>query len=388
MDDNDFIWELVLKGFVFLLAVLVVFLAVRLIIGILQFIHYCLTLPLRRAERARSFLWLVDTTLQQGLPLEETIISLARSRDESMGIQFHLFAAWLESGLSFEAALAKVPRFLPPQISAMLAAGKQMGDLAKVLPAGRQLLSDATSHMRGALNYLVILTLVISPFSMYVFCLLTILVFPKFIEVSEGMGSIGGVAFLSFLTGHFWEVVLLQGALLLLLWAAALTYIGGPRVTAWFPVLERVHYRLPWRRRRMQRDFSTLLALLLDAGVPEAEALTLAADCTANSVFRRRAARAVAALRSGLKLPDAVHQLDDAGEFRWRLRNAVAAPGGFFRALAGWHDSLDARAFQQEQAAAHVITTSLVLWCGLLVGAIAISVFMFLTSMINAGVLW
>jgi type II secretory pathway component PulF len=138
----------------------------------------------------------------------------------------------------------------------------------------------------------------------------------------------------------------------------------------------------------MQRDFSTLLAVLLDAGVPEAAALTLAADGTANSVFRRRAARAVEGLRQGLKLPDAVHLMDDTGEFRWRLRNAVAAPGGFFRALAGWHESLDARAFQQEQAAAHVISTSLVLWNGLFVGVILVAVFKVLTSLINTAALW
>lgn len=183
-------------------------------------------------------------------------------------------------------------------------------------------------------------------------------------------------------------MIVLQAALLLLIWSVELVYIGGPRVRVWFPILEKLDYRLPWRRRRMQRDFSTMLAVLLDAGVPEPAALTLAADCSANSVFRRRAAQAVEALRLGMKLPDAVQRLDDHGEFRWRLRNALGAPGGFMRALAGWHESLDARAFQQEQAAAHVITTSLVLWSGLFVGAIIVSVFTFLVSFINMGVLW
>jgi type II secretory pathway component PulF len=192
----------------------------------------------------------------------------------------------------------------------------------------------------------------------------------------------------SFLADHFVAFIVLQAALLLLIWSVELIYIGGPRVRVWFPILEKLDYRLPWRRRRMQRDFSNMLAVLVDAGVPEAAALMLAADCSANSVFRRRAAQAVEALRQGMKLPDAVQRLDDHGEFRWRLRNALGAPGGFLRALAGWHESLDARAFQQEQAAAHVITTSLVLWSGLFVGAIIVSVFTFLVSFINMGVLW
>ena len=369
-------------GFLLLLLQIgLVLVGLRIGVALLQLAHHLLTLPLRRTERARQFLDLLETTLKQGRPLEENLISLSQSRCQSMGLGFHLVAAWLESGRSLAEALTRVPWFLPPQITAMLGAGKQMGDPAKVLPACRQLLQDAHSQIRGALNYLLVMTLVISPFGFIVFGFLMLFVMPKYLEVFAGMGITSGTGLIQFLAAHFRAVVLAQAALLGLLWLVAFTYIGGPRVVAWFPVLERLHYRL-------QRDFSTLLAVLLDAGVPEAAALTLAADGTANSVFRRRAARAVEGLRQGLKLPDAVHLMDDTGEFRWRLRNAVAAPGGFFRALAGWHESLDARAFQQEQAAAHVISTSLVLWNGLFVGVILVAVFKVLTSLINTAALW
>jgi type II secretory pathway component PulF len=345
---------------------------------------------MRRAERARLFLDLVESTLKQGRPLEETIISLSHSRDGSMGVKFHQLAAWLETGLPFHEALTRVPRFLPPQVNAMLRAGKKIGDLARVLPASRHLLGDSVSQTRGALNYLVIMTFVITPISCYIFGLLMVFVVPRYMEVfsSMGLGPRSGMVIISFLANHTPGVILFQAVFLLILWAAAFIYIGGPRVTAWFPILERLHYRLPWRRRRMQRDFSTLLAVLLDAGMPEAEALALAAEGSANSFFRRRAARATEALRQGMKLPEAVYLLDDSGEFRWRLRNAAAAPGGFFRALAGWHDALDAKAFQQEQAAAHGITTALVIWSGLFVGILCFAVFSFLVSTINTGVLW
>jgi type II secretory pathway component PulF len=138
----------------------------------------------------------------------------------------------------------------------------------------------------------------------------------------------------------------------------------------------------------MQRDFSSMLAILLDSGVSEPEAVALAADCAANGVFRRRAARAVDALKQGQKLTQAVQAMDDSGEFGWRLANALHGDAGFLPALAGWHESLDAKAFQQEQAAAHGITTALVLWSGLFVGTVVVSVFMFLISLINEGNLW
>ena len=124
---------------------------------------------MRRAERARLFLDLLDSTIKQGKPLEETLISASQSRDLSLGARFHLLAAWLEQNLRFSDALAKVPRLLPPQITAMLMAGQKIGDLRKVLPACRQLLKDGVSQTRGAINYLVILTFVITPLSAFVF---------------------------------------------------------------------------------------------------------------------------------------------------------------------------------------------------------------------------
>jgi len=89
-----------------------------------------------------------------------------------------------------------------------------------------------------------------------------------------------------------------------------------------------------------------------------------------------------------MKLTEAVQAVDDAGEFRWRLTNACHAHGGFLKALAGWHEALDAKAFQQEQAAAHGVTTALVLLNGLFVALSSPRFFSVLVSIVNSGVLW
>jgi type II secretory pathway component PulF len=232
------------------------------------------------------------------------------------------------------------------------------------------------------------LTFVITPFGVGVACVLKFLVLPKFKELSEGIGM-GALSYgMATIYGNWGILIVLQAFVLFLIWLATFAYIGGPRIAAWFPFLDGLRYRLPWRRKRLQRDFSTMLAILLDSGVPEAEAVSLAGDCTANGAFRRRAALVIEKLKSGMLLTDAVAAMDDTGEFSWRLTNAVHGKGGFFRALAGWHESLDAKAFQQEQAAAHVVSTGLVLWTGVFVGIIVVSVFAFLVSIVNEGVLW
>jgi type II secretory pathway component PulF len=355
--------------------------------GLIRLLYSILTLPLRRAERARRLLELIESAINQGRPVEETLISVSYSNDRSLGVRFHLFASWLEKGLRLSDALAKVPRFLPRQVAAILLAGQKIGDLRKVLPACRHLLQDAVSQTRGAISYLVILTFVITPFGLVVLGCLQVMVVPKFREISTGMMG-GDVAGIDFVFNHAAAFLTIQICLLVLLWLAAFLYMGMPSSPFWHPVLDRLHFCLPWRRKRLQRDFSTLLALLLDAGVPEPEAVALAADGTANTVFRRRAARSVERLQQGATLTQAVQSMDDSGEFAWRLANAVHGRTGFMQALAGWHESLDAKAFQQEQAAAHGITSALVLWSGLFVGAVAISAFMFLTSLTNSAVLW
>lgn len=374
----------------FLRTIAIVSLIALILIGsivVLYLTHLVLSLPLRRAERARFFLDLVETAAQKGQSIEQTIVSLANNHDLSMGVRFHILAAWIEQGLSLSDALAKVPGFLPPQIVAILTTGQQTTGIPRVLPACRQLLKDAVSQTRSAINYMVVLTLVLTPAGIAILCALMVFVVPKLNEIMMDMVDARASA-LIFLTNHQSGLLTVQFLLLALVWLATLAYIGGPRLSAWFPITDRFRYWLPWKRKRMERDFSSILAALLDSGINESTAVTLAAGCTANRVMQGRAAQVVKNLGLGKPLPEAIREMDEAGEFGWRLSNAAHGQGGFGRALAGWHESLDARAFQQEQAAAHGITTAMVLWNGVFVGTIVISVFMTLVAIINGGLLW
>ena len=75
------------------------------ILGSISLIHFFFSLPMRRAERARLFLDLVEGALKRGQSIEEMILSIAQSRDRTVGVRFHLLAAHIESGLRFVAAL-------------------------------------------------------------------------------------------------------------------------------------------------------------------------------------------------------------------------------------------------------------------------------------------
>ena len=363
-------------------------------------LYFLVTLPFRRLERARFFLDLLENGLGQGQTPERTIIDLGQCRDRSLGSRFHLLAAHLEKGLRLGQALDKVPRLLPPPMVAMLKAGEEIGDVGTVLPACRRMLRDGNSQVRSAFNYVIIMFLVLVPVFPAIFFMLQLVVIPKYKAIFEYFShepltsaTQAQVLFPQWLVTSAEMLVGLQIALMLGVYLLAFIYVGGPRVSGWLnrvfgALAARVAWLLPWRQRRMRRDFAGLLAVLLDAGVPEEKAVSLAAQATANSLFIARAQRVILDLRAGLKLTDAVQRLDDSGEFKWRLTNAVHSRGGFLEALNGWLEALDAKAFQQEQAASQLMTTGLVLINGVIVAFVAAAIFVPLIALVNLAELW
>ena len=351
--------------------------------------HYLLSLPMRRRDRALFFLDLTETVLQRGQPVEQAILAAAENRDRAIGVRFYMVAAHIEGGARLGEALEKVPRFLPPQITAILRAGEKLGDLKRVLPACREVLRVAPDTVRSTMHYMMAILLLFAPVACFIICLLSVMVIPKFKEVAAGSSAPLWPLTQFVFANTFW-LVAFEVVIFLALLSVAVIYIGGPGLVRWFqfrrvPVVDWITWRVPWKQKKLQRTFSAMLAVLLDGGVPEAEAVRLAGDSTANEICRRRARRVIAALEKGIKLDDAVRVFDDSGEFHWRLTNATHAHGGFLNALRGWHESLDAKAFQQEEAATHAVASGLVIMNGVVVGLIATAMFGILIAMMRAA---
>jgi type II secretory pathway component PulF len=364
------------------------------ILGLLYGAYYLITLPLRRQERASFFLDLLETGFRQGRSPEESLVAISKTKDRDLGVQFHLLAAHMEWGSSLGEALNRMPAFLPPQIRAMLEVGEKIGDVPRIIPTCRALLKDGHSRMRSAFNYAVI-TLVVFPVLPVMLSILSQTVLPKYGEIFSG--SLGEGMPLPRLTRWVTEMTIWiaagQFALGVVLLLGFKFYIGGVRLWHWleaglWPVSDAFLVCFPWRRKRLQRDFCKMLALLLDASVPEVQAIQLAARSTANRVFTRRAEKAIADLQAGKGLAEALRRFDEANEFSWRIANAGKTSGGFLQALAGWIEALDAKAFQQEQAASQFITTGLVLLNGVVVGLVVVGFFQPLIELVNRMALW
>ncbi len=357
---------------------------------LLYLVYFLLTLPLRRKERARLFLDLLEMGLSEGRSAEAAIETAASTRDRALGERFYRLAGHLRDGTRLGQALDQVRYLLPPRIVGMLKTGERVGDVRKVLPACRLLLQDGVSQVRGALNYVILLAFVITPFSAFVPIMLRVKVLPSYQQVFQGMSEGSQLpAFTRLVFASSTLLTMIQLLLIVLLWTALFFYVGGPRLRQGVSgLLGNREWIFPWNWRRLQREFSAMLAVLLDSGVPEAEAVMMAGESTASSTMRRRAEAVCRKLKEGVRLPDALQDLDKSGELPWRLTNALRQGKGFLQALSGWHEALDARAFQLEQSAAQVTTSALVLLNGAIVGCIVIGVFIALVNLINEAALW
>lgn len=348
--------------------------------------------PYRWLERARMLLTVIEAGLERGGGAEHAIIELSRRREQSLGAEFHRLAAHLEQGIPLGEALDKVPGLLPANILGVLKVGLHIRNLPRVLPAARRLLDESSRAQREAVGDVSFMAAATTMVLLGISFLLSANVFPKFEQLfkdSEIPLPALATAFMAHRDAWFVSLVAWLGFIA----AASCLYLGGPQTATWLdnrsPWLVRwITNRFPWQRRRMQRDYSLLLALLLDAGVPEETAVSTAASLSGNAFWRPRADRVVADLREGVWLPEAVRHLDDTGEMQWRAQFSRAQLKPLLPALAGWHESLEAQAFRLERMACDGTNMIFILGCGAGVGLVCVVMFNLLISLMEGVTLW
>jgi type II secretory pathway component PulF len=338
-------------------------------------LYLTLYLPLKRCQRSEILLDILEHGHQSGLDPVQTILQASRTRDAQLGLPFHHLAAHLENHLSLASALKNVPGLMPSKMVAFFRIAEETGEWQHVYPACRILLRDRMSRIRSEESFALAGTTIVNPcLFMTAFSLHYTL--PTLREIAKSLKPSDTLPLLlasNYASAIFWVAgSVCAGVMVFYVLATMLNSLAEDlpeAVTS--AVVHRLFYRFPWHRDRTWRDFSALLSLLLDAHVPESRAVSLAAQASGNLWFAKRAQGVIAALADGVALTEAMRKLDAADEFHWRLANAARSGSSFGRSIAGWLESLDARAFQAEQWATQLVTAGLVLLNGLMMGLIA-----------------
>jgi type II secretory pathway component PulF len=336
------------------------------------------TWSMRHRERAMCLIRAIEAATRQGRNLGHAFEELGARGDAEFGWRLQAAADRMRGGTSLSAALGEVGFLLPPRAVRILAAGEASGDIRRALPICRQALHDVDSRGRTLQSFIVALLsggLFTLP---AVFGVIAGYVLPQFEKMMSEMGIHPATSAPVFWIWH--PLFPLVGVLIAfaVIWCVFfgldwLRYLGIP---------------LPWLRTRQRRDFAGVLAMMLDAGAPEDQAILAAAQSVGRRRVERWGERAASAVRAGTPLPQALQTVDPAGELRWRMENAARGDRRFVDALRGWQRALDARADRYEEAAVHVVSTGLVVLSGTMVGFICIGIFGLLLSIVREASPW
>lgn len=349
------------------------------------------TLPARRRDRARQFLFLLELAQESGRSPESVLVEASLTHDRTLPARLHLLASHVLDGARLENALERVPSLLPPEVNAMIQAGLAQGQLPAVLPAARRAVEEPDTPasdvgLVGQLIYLIPALL----FSAWLTLLLVNLVLPKFqqmiVDILGGDASASLPPILAWILHQGPRLAVIPFLLVALLAIGLFSRTAGPRLR--ILLLDRLSLRLPWHRLRAQRDFASMLAVQLDAGTPELEAVRHAAAATGNAHIRDRAESVAGLLLAGTPLPEAIRHIDSHAAFSWRLRNGLQRPGSVTASISGWIETLHERARRMEAAAAQSFGIGLLILNAAIVSGVVIAVFSCLILITEKALLW
>lgn len=363
----------------------------------------------RRRVTSAALVGMLEASEREGISLGEMFKRMAWLNETPLKGEMVEIGAAMAQGDTMGRVLERHPDLVEPRVANLIRLGERVENYAGVVPLCRRCLTRASSHHGAVYNSILLVPMVIAAF---VVMFAAIVIAPKFTEIRiailEGDAVSGSIEHLRFgLWGrHVWQemtklpsdttVALLALCLVVAFFLIMFLFADGPQMLArrsgWGRWMRRawdlVAMCLPWHRKRVARDFTEVLVLLLDAGVTEAEAVALAAQSTGSVLIEERAQRAVHDLQSGRTLAAALARFDRKGDLCWRFENAARSTAGLTVSLRAWLEVMEAEAWKSESRASQIVTTLAVLLTGAVVMVVCVRLFFPIVEMVEAGALW
>lgn len=232
-----------------------------------------IALPLRRKERSLCLLELVQTALDENKGVEQTIASFAKYSEGGRWRWLRTLASHLEKGGELPEVLELLPGIVPERVAGILSAGSRAGSLKKVLPSCRDALGDFSSS-QNAMNYVNVFMFSFAFMNAFMCYIFSLAFAPHMKTILYDYGTREIPSPLRLLSSHLMMYVFIAFGMGLCWFFVVL--MGGGRFARRTKLgslcYDLVNLWLPWRRRRLLRDFSSIPTILLDGGVPDAGA--------------------------------------------------------------------------------------------------------------------
>jgi type IV pilus assembly protein PilC len=332
---------------------------------------------------SRQFATMIDA----GIPILRCLeILTSQTKDPVLKPALESVTLDVKSGLTLHDAMAKHPHVFNKLYVNMIRAAELGGILDTILDRLSGFLeyeSEVRSKIKGAMMYPVLVLI----FSQLMLFVLFSFVLPKFKEIFEGMNAeLPPVTAALFAIGDFmqskwWVILLLIGGIIFGLKAYAKTPRGRYQVDFFklkMPVVGELTLKMSIAR--FCRTFGTLIS----SGVPMMRSLEIVGETLNNMVLTEAIDETRACIREGQKLseplaasglfPSMVTHMIDVGEESGRLSEMLVKVGDFY----------DGEVETTIKGLTSMIEPMLIIFLGVVVGFIAISVMTPIFKLVNS----
>jgi len=289
----------------------------------------------------------------------------------------------VEAGQPFSEALARHPKVFSPLYINMVRASELSGSFGHMLERISNYLSqqiETRSMVRGAMIY----PAIIGCMAVATTTFLLTFVLPKFITLFAGKEALLPkptvilIAISSFMRNYWYGILLFAGA-------ASVGFYYGVRTPTGREYWDRLQLKLPLFKRMLRALYITrglnTMGELVNAGVPMLETLSITAEVSGNTLYKRMWKRVHSSVEQGSKiaqpllaqnlLPSNVVQMVSAGEESGKL-------GEVLRDIAEYY-SRELRS--TIKAVTAMIEPLMIVVMGFIVGFIAMSIILPIFSM-------
>jgi len=338
-------------------------------------------------KQLTTFTRQLSTLINAGLPILRSMRILEQQlKPGVMRLAIRYVADDVESGATLSEAMARHPKVFERLYSNMVRAGEIGGVLDTILERLADFMEKAQALKRKVIGAMIYPIAVIS-FAALIVTGLLIVVVPKFKDIFAGMGEKlpGPTQFLldlsSWLTGTGWIVLLVVPVVLTLLFRLLkLSTFGAyaiDQTKLHLPIVGAILSKTSVAR------FSRTLGVLLAAGVPILEALSVTAETSGNEVYSRALIKVREGIREGENFSGPLKQTRIVEPMVVNMIDVGEETGELDKMLIKVADTYDEEVETLVSGLTSLMEPVMVIMLGLIVGFIVIALFMPMVGMLQ-----
>lgn len=328
----------------------------------------------------------ISIMVSSGISLEDAV-KIVNQQSSSSALRNILtqIEEELYKGALFSDALAKFPKVFPSYFRNMIYIGEVSGQIATVLKKAADFYEKDEKMKRKASTAMVYPTfLFIAIIAVFIFLLMFIV--PRFEEILTQMDTELPritqiiISISDFISTNFIFIIIFVLVFVFLVWLWFKTKLGlyfKDLMKLKLPILRKINYYLITTR------FSKGLSVLVSSGMNVMESIELIGKLMNNVVFEKKFQYVVDEIKRGKKIHKSIEHVSFFPKMLAEMINVGESTGNLDEVLDITSNYYDERLEQSITKGTQLLEPFMIVFAGLLVGIVVLSVFLPMISMMN-----